>query len=145
MMKLSQDRPGRFQNSYDFGTSMAWSLILEHLKRRYQRKDLSTQILAKIALLLGQRPETPTKRQPVTSPGVSFEGPGQKRYCYQCNKEIHGEGYTKAHSSKNQVTSQCCRCGKALCTKHKLNICRPCANSVRSDNLPSASDEAMRD
>ena len=54
------------------------------------------------------------------------------------------KGYGQARSNLNDVKTQCVSCGHALCTKHRLHICRTCANSVQPRNVDRAGDP-MRD
>ena len=58
-----------------------------------------------------------------------------------------GEGYSKKISNKSPVKTQCISCGKALCTKHRLEICRICANSVAHPptNRPDRAGDPMQD
>ena len=142
---MNNDMDPRSTDSYEFGEFMATELAKPHIEKRSKKKQLTTEVRRKMSVIL-DRDMTSNVRENPTEPGIHFEGPGDRRICYVCRQECYGEGYSKKIHNKSPVKTQCISCGKALCTKHRLEICRICANSVaHPPNHPHRAGEPMQD
>ena len=127
----------RNSDSYKYGMKLVKALITPHIERREKNIiGLQTPIQHKMSLVLGRDLITPKKREaPIQIDNFeSFVDNEHKRRCYMCVSALPSEGYTKAMNliAKNQT--QCGTCGKAVCRKHLINVCQPCARSFSVEN-----------
>ena len=129
----------RKSNSYKFGMDLVKALIIPHIERR-ERGDHSTNLpkstLYKMSLILGRDVKIRKKREaPVQIENFeSFVDKQDAKRCYMCMHALPTVGYKKAANSLSKLQTQCTTCGKAVCRKHLMNVCQPCARSFAVEN-----------
>ena len=132
----------RNSNSYKYAMDLAKALIKPHVERR--EKDLTglhSPELHKMALVLGRDLNITKKREaPIQIDRFeSFVDKADAKRCYMCvNALPSGTGYKKLQSNMTRVQTQCGTCGKAVCKKHMINCCHPCARSFAVENQEKA-------
>ena len=127
----------RNSDSYKYGMDLVKALITPHIERREKNIiGLQTPIQYKMSLVLGRDLKTQQKREaPIQIDNFeSFVDNEHKRRCYMCVGALPTEGYTKAMNSIAKNQTQCGTCGKAVCRKHLINVCQPCAKSFTIEN-----------
>ena len=137
---LANDEKGdvRKSNSYKFGMDLVKALIIPHIERRERNHSTSLpkSTLYKMSLILGRDVKIRKKREaPVQIENFeSFVDKQDAKRCYQCMNALPTVGYTKAANSLSKLQTQCTTCGKAVCRKHLMNVCQPCARSFAVEN-----------
>ena len=139
---LANDENGdvRKSNSYKFGMDLVKALIIPHIERRERREQdhqrLQKSTLYKMSLILGRDVKIRKKREaPVQIENFeSFVDKQDAKRCYMCRNALPTVGYTKAFNSLSKLQTQCTTCGKAVCRKHLMNVCQPCARSFAVEN-----------
>ena len=127
----------RNSDSYKYGMDLVKALITPHIERREKNvTSLQTPTQHKMSLVLGRDLKTQKKREaPIQIDNFeSFVDNEHKRRCYLCVGALPTEGYTKAMNSIAKNQTQCGTCGKAVCRKHLINVCQPCAKSFTIEN-----------
>jgi hypothetical protein len=131
----------RNSNSYKYAMDLAKALITPHIERR--EKDLTgiqSTILHKMALVLGRDLKLTKKREaPIQVDRFeSFVDKEHAKRCYMCLNALPSTGYSKLQRNMTRVQTQCGTCGKAVCKKHMINCCQPCARSFAVENQEEA-------
>ena len=128
----------RKSNSYKFGMDLVKALIIPHIERRERdhSKNLQRTTLYKMSLTLDRELRIGKKREaPIQIERFeSFVDKQDAKRCYMCMNALPKEGYCKAANSLAKPQTQCTTCGKAVCRKHLVNICQPCARSFALEN-----------
>jgi len=145
VLALNKKIDPRKQDSYNFGTDLALSLIRPHIQRR-PLAGLQKNIKNKMFLLLGQseaesRPSQGRQIRDTFMAGLQDDIHPKKRSaqssrsrCVSCVNEIIGPEYRKKLQSLSRNRNQCQICEESMCTNHTVQMCKQCFRSLKENS-----------
>jgi hypothetical protein len=125
IMALNTNTDAKKINSFEFGTELAESLVMPHIRTRNKNGLQSTTIL-KMKIMTGD----PVEKPPIPEePQFPTTGPSKKR-CRMCINSTVGAEHKQTKDTLAKTKSLCQFCGESSCRKHLIHLCLQCKENL---------------